>query len=116
MLLDFDPQVTGVGSQLFWLHWHDGKRERRHAPDFFVRRADGSALVVDVRDDERIEPRDAEVFEVTRRACSRVGWDFDRVGTPAPVLMANVRWLSRYRRHPRCFDARAANQLRERFA
>lgn len=24
------------------LHWHDGTRERRHAPDFFVRRADGS--------------------------------------------------------------------------
>jgi hypothetical protein len=33
MLLDFDPVVTAMASQPFWLHWHDGDRERRHAPD-----------------------------------------------------------------------------------
>ncbi|MEH0450136.1 hypothetical protein [Streptomyces sp. B21-101] len=49
LLLDFDPSVVGIGSQPFWLHWHDGERERRHAPDYFVRRADGSAVVVDIR-------------------------------------------------------------------
>lgn len=59
MLMDFDPKVVGIASQPFWLHWHDGERERRHAPDHFVRRADGSAVVVDVRADERIEPKDA---------------------------------------------------------
>ncbi|WP_225889073.1 TnsA-like heteromeric transposase endonuclease subunit [Streptomyces resistomycificus] len=56
LLMDFDPNVVGIGSQPFWLHWHDGEREGRHAPDYFVRRADGSAVVVDVRADERIEP------------------------------------------------------------
>ena len=25
MLLDFDPAVTAVASQPFWLHWHDGR-------------------------------------------------------------------------------------------
>ncbi|WP_406448839.1 TnsA-like heteromeric transposase endonuclease subunit [Streptomyces sp. NBC_01622] len=115
ILLDFDPLVTGMASQPFWLHWHDGERERRHAPDYFVRRQDGSALVVDVRADERIEPKDAAAFEVTRGACARAGWEFERVGTPAPVLMANVRWLSRYR-HSRCFREDIATALRSMFA
>ncbi|CAM5629692.1 hypothetical protein SMICM304S_09704 [Streptomyces microflavus] len=101
VLMDFDPAVVGMASQPFWLHWHDGERERRHAPDFFVRRADGSAAVVDVRADDWIAPRDAEAFDLTRRACAEVGWTFERVGTPKAVLLANVRWLSRYR-HPRC--------------
>jgi hypothetical protein len=63
MLMDFDPSVTGIASQPFWLHWQDGGgRPRRHAPDFFARRADGRGVVVDVRPDDRIPPRDAEVF------------------------------------------------------
>ncbi len=47
-LLDFDPDVVGIASQPFWLHWHDGKEKPRHAPDYFVRLADGRARVVDV--------------------------------------------------------------------
>jgi hypothetical protein len=37
MMLDFDPQVTAFSSQPFWLRWADGRRARRHAPDFFAR-------------------------------------------------------------------------------
>src|SRR5664280_2889761 len=49
MLLDHDPAVVGIASQPFWLFWqHDGKL-RSHAPDYFARRADGSAVVVDCR-------------------------------------------------------------------
>ena len=90
-----------MASQPFWLCWHDGHRRRRHAPDFFVRRSDGTGVVVDVRADDQIPERDAEVFAVTARACAQVGWEFRRVGVPGAVLTANVRWLSRYR-HPRC--------------
>ncbi|WP_434597888.1 TnsA-like heteromeric transposase endonuclease subunit [Streptomyces sp. A5-4] len=115
VLMDWDPEVVGIASQPFWLHWHDGKRERRHAPDYFVRRADGSAVVIDVGADERIEPKDAETFEVTRIGCAQAGWGFARVGTPGAVLVGNVRWLSRYR-HPRCLHGTAANRLLEVFA
>ncbi|MBC9729825.1 TnsA-like heteromeric transposase endonuclease subunit [Streptomyces sp. TRM68367] len=115
ILLDFDPEVVGISSQPFWLHWHDGERERRHAPDYFVRRADGSAVVVDVRADGRIEPRDAEAFEVTRLVCAQAGWGFERVGEPEAVLLANARWLSRYR-HPRCLRGSEAERLRDVFA
>jgi len=64
--LDFDPAVTAIVSQPFWLHWRDGAgRYRRHAPDLFARMAGGSGLVIDVRPDDRIEEKDAEAFEVT---------------------------------------------------
>ncbi|MEU1474355.1 TnsA-like heteromeric transposase endonuclease subunit [Streptomyces sp. NPDC005760] len=114
VLMDFDPEVVRIASQPFWLHWHDGERERRHAPDYFVRRADGSAVVIDVRADERIEPRDAEAFEVTRRACRQAGWGFEQVGVPKEALLANVRWLSHYR-HPRCRRGPVVDRLREIF-
>ena len=32
MLLDFDPAVTAVASQPFWLHWHEGRRSRPSCP------------------------------------------------------------------------------------
>ena len=55
--LDFDPTVVGIASQPFWLHWIDaaGKPDS-HAPDFFARRSDGSAVVVDCRPVERRRP------------------------------------------------------------
>jgi hypothetical protein len=105
MLLDFAAEVTAVSSQPFWLHWQgEGGRDRRHAPDFFVRLADGTGVVVDVRPDDRIPEKDVEVFAVTAAACAVVGWEFRRLGEIDPVLAANVRWLSRYR-HPRCAAA-----------
>jgi hypothetical protein len=101
MLLDFDPQIVALASQPFWLRWIREDRVRRHLPDYFVRRADGTGVVVDVRADDRIEPTDAEAFDATAAACAEMGWEFRRVGTLDPVFAANLRWLSRYR-HPRC--------------
>jgi hypothetical protein len=116
MLLDFDPAVTAVASQPFWLRWHDGRRSRCHAPDFFARLADGTGVVIDVPADDRIGPRDAEAFEVAARACESAGLEFRRVGTVDPVLAANVRWLSGYR-HPRCAGSpAAADAVRRAFA
>src|SRR5215468_8128842 len=69
MLLDFDPEVVAIAAQPFWLRWRDGSgRSRRHVPDLFARMADGSAVVIDVRPDDRIGPRDAEAFDATGRA------------------------------------------------
>jgi putative transposase len=101
ILLDFAPDVVGIASQPFWLHWRDGEERRRHAPDYFVRLADGRARVVDVRAEDQVEERTAEAFAATERACSAVGWEFVHVGVPDPVFMANLRWLARYR-HLRC--------------
>jgi hypothetical protein len=116
MLMDFDPAITGMASQPFWLSWQDGDdRSRRHAPDFYARKADGTGVVVDVRPDDRIPPEDAEVFRVTALACGQAGWEFRRAGTIDPVLRANVRWLSRYR-HRRCRREPEAAGLLEAFS
>ncbi|SIM53705.1 hypothetical protein SAMN04489832_0479 [Micromonospora cremea] len=116
MVLDADPDVVAVASQPFWLHW-DGPEERplRHAPDFFVRRRDGSAVMIDVRADDRIAPDDAVKFAATARACESVGWGYERVGALEPVLAANLRWLSGYR-HPRYYRPEEAGRLRRVFA
>ncbi len=116
MLLDFDPAVVAVASQPFWLHWRGERRDRRHAPDFFARLADGTGVVIDVRADDRIELADAEAFETTAQACAAAGWRFRRVGLIDPALAVNVRWLSRYR-HPRCAGpAETVGRLRQVFA
>jgi hypothetical protein len=111
ILMDFDPDIIAVAAQPFWLHWRDAAGKlRRHAPDYFARRRDGCGVVVDVRPDDRIPARDAEAFAVTSAACQRAGWEFRRVGVVDPVLMANVRWLSRYR-HDRCRVPHLAAEL-----
>ncbi|MFE0242045.1 TnsA-like heteromeric transposase endonuclease subunit [Streptomyces sp. NPDC058991] len=102
MRLDADPDVVAVASQPFRLSWRYGGQGRRirHTPDYFVRRRDGTAVVVDVRPDKQIESADAAKFSATAEACTRVGWGFERLGVLDPVLVANLRWLSGYR-HPR---------------
>ncbi|WP_433208557.1 TnsA-like heteromeric transposase endonuclease subunit [Nocardia sp. CA-107356] len=115
MLLDFSPQVTAIAAQPFWLSWPTGEMRRRHAPDFFVRLADGRGVVIDVRADDRIEDSDAEAFAATAAACESVGWGYRRVGTPEAVLVANVRWLAGYR-HARCLRAEHRMRLVEVFS
>ena len=115
MLLDFDPDVVAVASQPFWLYWTTAEGEARtHAPDYFVRRADGSAVVLDVRPDDRIKPRDAAAFAATARVCEWLGWQYRRLGVPDPIRTGNVRWLSGYR-HPRHDRPVLAAALRELF-
>lgn len=116
MRLDAESEVCGLASQPFRLSWRysGGSRWIRHSPDFFVRRRDGTGVVVDVRPDERIEPEDAAKFAVTAAACARVGWGYERVGVLDPVLAANLRWLSGYR-HPRVRHEAAAEALRAVF-
>ena len=112
--LDFDPGVTAVVSQPFWLLWPTlAGKIRRHVPDFFVRVA-GGALVVDSRPLDRIGERDREAFAATERACGLLGWRYAVWGAMDPVVAANHRWLAGYR-HQRCYDAAAGARLREVF-
>lgn len=115
MMLDFDPDVVAFSSQPFWVTWRQGSEERRHAPDYFARLADGTGTVIDVRADDNIEPADAEAFDATERACRSVGWAFRRTAGPETLLAANIRWLAGYR-HARCFRADMASTLNRVFA
>ncbi|MEV4916519.1 TnsA-like heteromeric transposase endonuclease subunit [Streptomyces tirandamycinicus] len=114
-LLDFDRQIVGIASQPFRISWVQDGTVRHHTPDYFARRANGTGVVIDVRADDRIGDKDAAAFAATETACSQVGWEFRRVGAPAAVLMANVRWLAGYR-HPRAYREVVAQVLVEVFA
>lgn len=114
MALDFDPDVVELSSQPFRLSWEQDGKDRSHTPDYFARLRDGTGVVIDVRDDDRIEPEDEEVFAATARACESVGWKFRQVGAMEAVRTANLRWLAGYR-HPRCMDAARADSLRQAF-
>ncbi|GAA2681470.1 MULTISPECIES: TnsA-like heteromeric transposase endonuclease subunit [Actinosynnema] len=116
VLLDFDPEVVGIASQPFWLFWATGEgKVRSHAPDYFARLADGSALVLDVRSADRIKPRDQVAFDATRAACDALSWQYEVAGAPPTSLLANVRWLAGYR-HPRHYLPDVAAALRTAFA
>jgi hypothetical protein len=114
--MDFDPTVVGIASQPFWLSWTAGDgRVRSHAPDYFARRVDGSAVVVDCRPVERRAPRDVAAFDATRGACGLLGWEYRLVGALDPIVTANLRWLAGYR-HPRHGIPWLAAALRATFA
>jgi hypothetical protein len=102
--LDFDPGVVAVAAQPFGLQFGaaDGS-VRSHTPDFFVRTADGGAVVVDVRPDRLIDSDDQEKFDATAELCQMNGWKYRRVGERADPWMTNVRWLAGYR-HERAFN------------
>ncbi len=101
MFLDADPDVVGIAGQPFRLVFRVDGRPVSHIPDFFVRFADGTVAVVDVRPESRVGPKDKEKFDFTAALCERVsGWSFRLVHEPDPVRVGNVRWLSGFR-HPR---------------
>ncbi len=108
--------MVGISSQPFWLFWaSEAGRGVSHAPDYFARRDDGGAVVVDCRPVDRRGPRDWAKFEATRVACAEVGWEFRLVGAPDAVVVRNVRWLAGYRT-PRHRVEPVASGLREVFA
>lgn len=115
LALDFDTTVVAIASQPFWLSWSDDTGQRiTHAPDYFARRGDGSAVVVDCRPVERRPPRDAAKFDATAKACASLGWEYRLLGAADPSVTANLRWLAGYR-HPRHHMATTAVALMEVF-
>lgn len=115
MALDADPAVEAVASQPMWLSWTDESGQaKRHAPDFFVRRTDSTAVLVDVRPDDRVDTAAMATFADTAAMASQVGWEYRRVGALDTVTAANLRWLAGYR-HPRCARPATVAALREVF-
>jgi hypothetical protein len=115
LLLDFDPNVVGIAAQPFWLCWTTPEGQpRSHAPDYFARMLDGSALVLDCRPPERIKDRDQLAFQATRSACARLGWRYEVAGPPSATSLTNAHWLSGYR-HPRHYQRDIAAALKDVF-
>lgn len=100
MMLDFRGDAVAVSSNPFWLLWPKGEPHSRHAPDFFVRRRDGSALVVDVKPADRIRDKDRLLHERTREVCHDLGWEYEEFTEIDSTVERNLRLLCGYH-HPR---------------
>lgn len=93
--LDRTRDAVAVSSQPMWIHWRCPKRS--HAPDYFVRRADGSGLLVDVKPAERVKPDDQAKFGLTRRLAAALGWSYLIFDELPGATQENLRFLLRYR-------------------
>jgi len=113
--LDFDPAVTAIVSQPFWLHWRTPGGEGPAAPArLFARLADGRGRVIDSRPADVADDGDREAFAATARACELLGWGYAVCGQMDQVVAANHRWIAGYR-HPRCGDPATEARLLEAF-
>ncbi len=94
LLADFGPAVTSIAAQSSLLRAHAGARVRRYVPDFFLVRADGSALLVNVKSAARLaDPAVAGTLEWPGRLAREHGWDYEVWSGGDRVFPSNVGFL-----------------------
>jgi hypothetical protein len=99
LVLDFDPAVTGIASQPFQLIGCDQSGLWHHVPDYWAARAGRHPLVLDVRSRHRSDDDSfRRLVQRTREMCRQVGWDYRLVHEIDTILLANIDFLSAYRR------------------
>jgi hypothetical protein len=95
LLADFDPDVVGIAAQPFLVQDAD----RRHVPDFLLRRVDGSVVIVNVKPAEQLDVVEvAEALAWAGRVFCERGWEHEVWSGADAQLLANVRFLAGYRR------------------
>jgi hypothetical protein len=109
MSLDFQGEAVKVSSNPFWLLWPADSPQKRHAPDFFARRRDGSVLVMDVKPEARINAADRASFGRTRMICDELRWDYQVFTSIDRNVERNLRVLYAYA-HPRFAPSPAARE------
>jgi hypothetical protein len=104
LFADREPGTRAIYAQPFRLVAAVAGRVRRHVPDFLVEDGDGGLTVVDVKPRRRLDTDEVKfTFGWTAGLAGRLGWRFAVFSEPEPTVLANVRFLSGYRR-ARQFD------------
>ncbi|MCZ0914933.1 TnsA-like heteromeric transposase endonuclease subunit [Gordonia amicalis] len=109
LLADFDPHVSWIAAQPFWVAGkHDGSR-RRHCPDLLLTRHDGTYVVVDVKHSRVAQRAEVQaVFAWTREVCARLGADYEVWTGSDPTVIKNVRFIAQARRESRASQLRSS--------
>ncbi|MER7960053.1 TnsA-like heteromeric transposase endonuclease subunit [Streptomyces sp. NPDC096030] len=102
MVLDRDPDVTGLAGRPVRLLWRDGRgRVRSWVPQLFARYRDGTGLLADCPSrPEAGGERALRAADAMGEACEEIGWAYRRLAPLDDVPAANLKWLAGYR-HPR---------------
>lgn len=99
--LDFNLSVAHVVPQPFTMHFQDRNKPYRHTPDFFVLYADSSGEVVNVKPKKYVlKERNQRAFTACQSLSAEMGFAYTTRSEPDSVLLANLWWLSGYRRRP----------------
>lgn len=99
LFADREPGARAIYAQPFRLAAAVGGRIRRHVPDFLVEDGDGGLTVVDVKPRRRLGDEKVKfTFGWTAGLAGKLGWGFGVFSEPEPGVLANVRFLSGYRR------------------
>jgi hypothetical protein len=100
LMADFDRDVAAIAAQPFWLRARADGGLRGHVPDFFLIRADQSAVLVNVRPSGQLaDPEVAAALDWPGRLVRAHGWDYEIWSGEDPVYLANLKFLAGYRRH-----------------
>lgn len=103
LLADHDPSVKAIVSQPFLLQGEAENGRRRHIPDFLLVDECEVATVVNVKPLELLsKPRIVESLGWAKSIVEARGWKYETWSTVSPLRLANVRFLSGYRRTDRC--------------
>ena len=95
LLADADREIVAIAAQPFLVRDAD----RRHVPDFLLRRADESVLMVNVKPADRLKDvRVAGALAWAGRVFAGRGWEHEIWSGTDPQVLANVRFLAGYRR------------------
>ena len=95
LLADADPLVVGIAAQPFLV----SDEKRRHVPDFLLVRADGSALIVNVKPADRLQDeRVAAALAWAEAVFLARGWTHEIWSAADPDVLSNTRFLAGYRR------------------
>ena len=98
LMADFDTSVTKIVAQPFLLRVRVDGKMRRHIPDYCLLTRD-APIVVDVKPSERMaKPMVRATFAWTRDLMESIGWRFEAANEMPAALLANVRFLSGFRR------------------
>jgi hypothetical protein len=102
MVLDRDPDVTGLAGRPVRLLWRNPRGQvRSWVPQLFARYTDGTALLADCPSHpEAGGERALGAAEAVAEACAYLGWTYQRLTPLDDALTANLKWLAGYR-HPR---------------
>lgn len=98
LLADFDTSVTKIVAQPFLLRALVDGKVRRHIPDYCLLTRD-APIVIDVKPSQRMaKPIVRATFAWTRELMESIGWRFEVANEMPEALLANVRFLSGFRR------------------
>ena len=98
LFADFDRSVSRIVAQPFLMTAQVEGAGRRHIPDFLLM-TDSGPLVVDVKPARRLaRPEVAFTFAWSRWVIESSGWRYEVWSEPEPVVLENIRFLSRCRR------------------